>query len=74
MSNVTLKTPVLYEECVPEVCAQCRGSIFISGVKPGTLPPEHPKNPTSETVYLTFTCNYCKECGLERGKPARIVS
>jgi len=73
--NITLPSPVQYDECEPTVCAQCRGDVFISGIRAGTLPPEHPKNPAGKTLYLTFpAAKYCKECGLEYGKPARIVS
>ena len=75
MSKITLKTPVQYDECAPQKCNQCQGDIFLhDGEKAGSLPPEHPKNPTTETLYFTFGASYCKECGLERGKPARIVS
>ncbi len=75
MADIKLKEAVRYDECSPTVCVQCRGKVFFGdGIRMGTLPPGHPKNPTKGPIFLEFKTKYCKDCGLVLGEPTRIIS
>ncbi len=61
-------------DCEVERCNQCQNEIFMAGFRSGKMSAFHPKNPTKQAQWFKFETSFCKECGLERGKPAKVTN
>ena len=67
-----LQTVVHLADCEQEKCNQFQGEIFVVGHRSGKMSAFHPNNPTKQNQWFEFKTSFCKDCGLERGKPKKV--